>query len=205
MIFGRKKKETSAPPVEENIKLPTIEEIMKLQNEQKTEPIKSEPQKQLEVKQQEVSGEEPSIEVKVPLKVETKVETKTQPLVHREKIEKEKHEKVLTAPLFVKLDRYKQILNHLAQLKTSIVLLKNSLAVLNELDKLREENSKLVQESLEKIEQKILDLDSELLRPSGFREELLPHMEEVASIEATLADLKSQIEQLRSGLGVVEE
>jgi len=102
--------------------------------------------------------------------------------------------------LFVKLDKYKQLLSNLIQVKSSIAILKNNLIVFNELDKLRNENMKLVQENLEKVEKKIADLDAALLKPSGFREEFIPQMEEVASIEATIADLKSQMAQLRGEL-----
>ena len=195
MLFGRKKKEIPYQ-IEDVPKLPTIEEILKdkktnQQNIQTAQEVKPQSQNNSPASTQEQT--QPQI-------VEIKVKPIIQPAKTVETKVKEEREARIAAPLFVKLDRYKQILNHLAQLKTSIVLLKNNLTVLNELEKLRDENLKLVQEALEKMEKRVLDLDSELLRPSGFREELLPHMEEVASIEATIAELKSQIEQLRGSL-----
>lgn len=107
-------------------------------------------------------------------------------------------ERPMFAPLFVKIDRYRQILNAIGYLKTSMVIIRNSLLTLNELDKAREETMKIIQEALEKTEKKISELDSELVRPSGYHELEKPEYQDVETIEATIADLKGQIEQLKS-------
>lgn len=111
-------------------------------------------------------------------------------------------EKPSQAPLFVKLDKYKQILSTIASLKPSFVMLKNNFEILNKLEKLREENMSLIKETLERVEKKLTTLDTELIKPSGFREEM-PEMYDVKSVDDMLADLNKQIEQLKSGLKTV--
>lgn len=111
-----------------------------------------------------------------------------------------KEEKPTFAPLFVKLDRYKQILTTMNYVKTALVMVKNSLSILDELDKIRSENLSVVRDALDKVEKSMLTLDSEFLRPSGFHEET-SQLNEVASLSVTIDDLKGQIEQLKSELG----
>jgi len=104
------------------------------------------------------------------------------------------------APLFVKIDRYRQILSAIGYLKTSMIMIKNSLMTLTELDKARDETIKLVKDAAAKLENRISSLDQELIRPSGYHEIAEPEYQDVETVEATVADLKGQIEQLRSEL-----
>ncbi len=107
------------------------------------------------------------------------------------------------APLFVKIDRYRQILNTLGYLKTAMIMIKNSFVTLNELERARLETSSLIKEALEKIDKKISALDTELIRPAGFHDtaqsEKLEY-QDVETVEATVADLKGQIDQLKAEL-----
>jgi hypothetical protein len=77
--------------------------------------------------------------------------------------------------------------------------LENSFGVLNELEKLRDENIKILRNSLQNIEKKLEIIDSELLRPSGFHEEI-SNIEEVEGLSSTIEDLKLQIDQLKEDL-----
>jgi hypothetical protein len=108
-------------------------------------------------------------------------------------------ETVQFAPLFVKIDRYRQILNAMNYLKSMLAMVKNNFNVLNEMEKLRNDNLKLVQEAVDKIDKKIKTLDSEFLRPSGFIEQM-PELHDVQGLQATIADLRSQVDQLKSDL-----
>lgn len=102
------------------------------------------------------------------------------------------------APLFVKLDRYKTILDSLAELKTTIAAIKNAFVSLIELENLKRENLKIIQNAIGKVEKKLVSLDSEFLRPSGYEE---VHSEFYSiDLEPSIADLKSQIEKLKSEL-----
>jgi predicted nucleic acid-binding Zn-ribbon protein len=125
-----------------------------------------------------------------------------QPVAEYKLEERRDEERGLSAALFVKLDKYKGLLSSMGYLKTSLVMLRSSLTILKDLDKLREENLRLLEEGLEKMEKRLANLDSDFLRPSGFREEA-HDVEDVHSLEGTIEDLKSQIEQLKSELGNV--
>jgi len=110
----------------------------------------------------------------------------------------EQKEKSSFAPLFVKLDKYKQILNSLVELKTTIAAMKNAFSVLNELERLKMESLKMIESSIDKMDKKLVSLDSEFLRPSGFHEEMPPELYSSENLGGVLTDLRSQIEQLRS-------
>ena len=105
------------------------------------------------------------------------------------------------APLFVKIDRYRNILTSLGGIKSTIGIVRNSFAALNELDKARTQTMGVIQSALEKIEKKLGSLDNELIRPTGFQTQPSPdEYQDVHNVEATVADLKGQIQQLKSEL-----
>ncbi len=113
----------------------------------------------------------------------------------------ESYDRPSFAPLFVKIDRYRNILSALGYLKTTIVMVRNSFATLNELEKARSETMKLIHHALEKVDKKLSTLDSELIRPSGYHEPpSATSYEEVAGVESSIADLKGQIDQLKAEL-----
>lgn len=104
------------------------------------------------------------------------------------------------APLFVKIDRYRNILSAMGQIRTSIAMIRNSFATLNELEKARLETLKLIEEAVNKVEAKILSLDSEMLRPTGALPEAMPEYHDVETVQATVADLQGQIKEMKSEL-----
>ena len=115
-------------------------------------------------------------------------------------VEKEKLERPPFAPLFVKLDRYRAILNTLGYLKTAIMMMKNSFVTMGELERAREQTVGVLREGMEKIEEKLVSLDSELIRPAGYHEATVPEelvYQDTETVEATIADLKGQIDQLK--------
>lgn len=118
--------------------------------------------------------------------------------VEKQPVEKEP-ERPAFAPLFVKIDRYRHILNTLQYMKTTMNLIKNTFSVLNELEKIRAENIKLIQNTIEKVDKKLLTLDSEFMRPSGFIEEI-PEVHDVEGLESTLVELRNQVNQLKAEL-----
>lgn len=132
------------------------------------------------------------------------VEVPTEIKVEPEKVEvkEEIEEKPVLAPLFVKIDRYRNILNTITHLKTTLLMIKNSFAALNELEKVRTENMKLIQDAMERVEKRILNLDTELIRPMGLHEEI-PEYGDVQTISATIADLRGQIGQLKEELETI--
>lgn len=105
------------------------------------------------------------------------------------------------APLFVKIDRYRNILTSLGSIKTAMVLIKNSFGALNELEKARQQTMGLIRDALERVEKKMSSLDNELVRPTGYQTQAPPEdYQDVHAVDATIADLKGQIQQLKSEL-----
>ncbi len=112
-------------------------------------------------------------------------------------------EKPTVAPLFVKMDRYRQILTTIGNLKTALMIVKNSLGTLKQIEKVRDDTFSIVSDIIEKMDDKLIDLDNNLLRPAGFHESdnNSEEQKDIRTIEATVSDLQGQIEQLKSELG----
>ncbi len=109
----------------------------------------------------------------------------------------EKKQKPEFAPLFVRINKYRQILHTMNYMKTTINAVKSSISILKELDKLRDENLRMVEDAVNTVDQRMLTLDSSFMRPSGFVEEV-PQLQDVENLGVTLEDLRSQINQLKS-------
>ena len=116
---------------------------------------------------------------------------------------KKEPEKPTVAPLFVKMDRYRQILTTIGNLKTALMITKNSLDTLKQIEKVRDETFNIISDIVGKMDDKLIELDNNLLRPAGFHgtEEVSLEQQDIRGIEATVADLQGQIEQLKSELG----
>jgi hypothetical protein len=112
-------------------------------------------------------------------------------------------EKQAAAPLFVKLDRYRNILKSIGEIKSTLVLMKNALTMLNQIEKIENENMNLVASALESIEKKLATLDTEFLRPTGLGDET-PQESEFENVQSVLSDLHTQIEQLKGNMQQVQ-
>jgi DNA repair exonuclease SbcCD ATPase subunit len=166
-------------------------------------------------KEKDVSLEERLREIEERVKGLSKGEQKNQQtdqtLTHlaaqHQKIEVEKEEENLEevqVPLFVKLDKYKTIISSLMHLKTLFISLRNSLVALEQIEKTREETFKLIIKNLEKINEKLSILEREVVKPVSFSFGMpsIPYapIEEMQNIQASIASLKAQIDQLKAEL-----
>ena len=107
------------------------------------------------------------------------------------------------APLFVKIEKYRSVLNDIADLKTTIVAIKNVLELQRQIESLRDENRKLFEVAINKIDKKLMMLDSEFLRPKGYEEEFPSPIYETEGLEGVVTDLKKQVESLKSELQTI--
>jgi hypothetical protein len=196
-LFGRKK-----PRDDEN-----IQEVKRIVAEEM--PESQEPREKSAVErlfERSKMEESPASQIKEneeepEFKQETKVETMPEIRPETRFVETKVVEKPTFAPLFVKIDRYRQILNSVGSLKTANMIIKNSLMTLRELDKARDETFKLIQDGIDKMEKRLNSLDQELIRPSGFCDMAeKPEYQDIETIGATIAGLKGEIEQLRTEL-----
>jgi hypothetical protein len=104
------------------------------------------------------------------------------------------------APLFVKLERYRAILDTITWLKSTLAMVREGFATLNELERLRSESMSVLQETLAKIEEYLLTLDAEFARPTGYVPTAPVEVKEVGKLESTLADLRYQVDRLKAEL-----
>jgi archaellum component FlaC len=120
-----------------------------------------------------------------------------------EVVKPEMQKKPSFAPLFVKIDKYRSILNSINEIKTPLIMIKNTFMIQKEIEGLRDENKKMLELAISKLDKKIITLDSEFLRPTGFEEEFPSQMYESGGIEGVVDDLKKQIEGLKSELKTI--
>jgi hypothetical protein len=185
MIFFRKKKEEDVEPIKsltEEKKVP--DELLQVPTEERIpEILKNIGGENLEESVEEVVEKKPVPVPEVPTIVEGKKPT--------------------FAPLFVKIDKYRSVLNSINDLKTTVIMIKNALVLQKEIEGLRDENRRLMEAAINKIDKKIVILDSEFLRPEGFEEEFPPPIYESEGLEGVITDLKKQIEGLKSELQTI--
>jgi hypothetical protein len=103
-----------------------------------------------------------------------------------------------SAPLFVKVSKYNEILSNLQEMKAYIAGVKQLYRLLSEIETTREESLKLLRSTLQKVERNIVQLDSGLLRPMGTP--VGQKSEQSRHVEESLSDLESQLESLKSEL-----
>jgi DNA repair exonuclease SbcCD ATPase subunit len=104
------------------------------------------------------------------------------------------------APLFVKLEKYKEIENNLNELKFNLDTLKNSFSLFTEVENVKGKNIQLIQSTLEKIERNVLNLLAEFSKPLGISEEIREETPELIDLSKTLTNLKEQIDNLKAQL-----
>lgn len=145
-------------------------------------------------KEEEIKAVKRAVEGKKPRKVAPKEAPPPKPPRKREEMEP------VFAPLFIKIEKYRSLLEILNDLKVTTIMIKDALASQKEIDRLKEENRSLIEASINKIDQKISSLDAEFLRPRGFREELAMPPQRTGDLDETIGNLRSQIEKLKSEL-----
>jgi hypothetical protein len=108
------------------------------------------------------------------------------------------------APLFVKVEKYREVLTHLGEIKAFIGGIKQIFLVQEELDGIRSDGLRMLRSSINRLERAIGEVDSELLKPVGL--ESFPHGEvEMKHIEDSLTRLQSQLSGLRKDLESFKE
>lgn len=109
-------------------------------------------------------------------------------------------EKKEFAPLFVKVDKYHDMLLIVQDMKTFVSGIKQLFVVLQELETVRGESLNLLRTTVQRLEKNLAELDTDLLRPKGVEMDLHQDEVEVGHIEKSLNDLQSQLGALRKEL-----
>jgi DNA-binding transcriptional MerR regulator len=125
-----------------------------------------------------------------PVKVEEKKEE-----VEEKKEEEKKEEKPETPPVFIKVEKYDEIVLELGKVKDSLEEIKTIFVSLNELEKTLKESLNAVQGIVQELEERISKLYSTFLKPYSYVE---TPAEGVEDVERILSELKDRIEELKS-------
>ena len=111
------------------------------------------------------------------------------------------------APVFMKLERYKDVLREFEVIKAAIDNLRNSFSALLEMERMRSDNMELMKEAIDGVEKGLLSLDRVFVRPEGLdvpRHELKAGTRKdkprSKGMDTTISDLKSQIDELKEKL-----
>ncbi len=107
--------------------------------------------------------------------------------------------KPVPAPIFIKLDRYKNILGSLTEIRKGLEAIRNIFSYVSELEKMKSESFKMLHDMMAKIDKKLAHLDSEFLKPPGFESEVSPEVAfEPSNLEGIIDNMRNKIDDLRS-------
>jgi len=70
-----------------------------------------------------------------------------------------------SAPLFVKLDRYRNVLNTISDLRNTVSKVRNAFELFSEMERVKAENLRVIEAVMQKVESRIVDLDAEFMKP----------------------------------------
>ena len=123
-----------------------------------------------------------------------------EPLPHEiADIEKMVTETPKHAPLFVKVDKYKEILEDIQMLKGNLYELQNLLSIREKIEKTKSDSDVIIEKALEKLTDTINKLNREFIIPKRLR----PYVKEVKTerVDGFISELDAEIRKLRHDLG----
>ncbi len=105
------------------------------------------------------------------------------------------------APLFVKIDRYQEVLKTIEDLKSMLLNARDILSVMQQLDKVKMESESLLQKNIQEVVKSIAALDNEFVRPKGLgMEETITPSFRTEKVESYVGELERELQHLRSQL-----
>lgn len=122
-----------------------------------------------------------------------RIEEKPKPK-KEEEIKEKKEEKPESPPVFIKVEKYDEIVLEMGKIKDSLEEIKSIFISLKELEKTRKESLDAVQAMVQELEERISNLYSTFLKPYTFE----TPKEEVEDVGSILNELKDQVEELKS-------
>ena len=132
------------------------------------------------------------------------VESKPEPLplypsdIEFKKIEAKLPEKPNFAPLFIKLDRYKEVLDLIESLKMNLKDLHNIVSVKKEIDEIKKRADSILEGNISVLSNIIKSIDSELVKPSAINRPGI-----IASTHVEKEEMNSSISQLQEELNAL--
>ncbi|MEM7819451.1 MAG: hypothetical protein QXD48_01335 [Candidatus Aenigmatarchaeota archaeon] len=111
-----------------------------------------------------------------------------------------RHEE-MSMPLFVKVDKYKELLSGIQEMKLFVSGAKQLFSILQEIETIRSDALKIMHATVQRLEKSIIEMDSELIRPRGADLAMVPERpEDIKQIENSLNELQRQLLDLRKEL-----
>jgi predicted RNase H-like nuclease (RuvC/YqgF family) len=105
-----------------------------------------------------------------------------------------------TAPLFVKVDKYKHVINTVQEMKSFVSGIKQLFVVMHEIEDIRAETLNMMKATVQRLEKNIAEVDSELLMPKGLEIEFEREETEINRVESSLLELQKQLSSLKQEL-----
>ncbi|MBI4177583.1 MAG: hypothetical protein HY516_04420 [Candidatus Aenigmarchaeota archaeon] len=100
------------------------------------------------------------------------------------------------APLFIKVDRYKEMLSYFGALKNNMETLRQLGSVLNSAQEMFKETNEALTATLEKTDKILEAMDAEMGRPQGLNIDIGIEAKR-AEMKVSLNELKAQLEKLK--------
>jgi predicted RNase H-like nuclease (RuvC/YqgF family) len=101
------------------------------------------------------------------------------------------------APLFVKVDKYKELISTIHELKLFLSSTKQLFALVNEIESVRGDAYNVLRATIQRLERSVTEMDTGLLRPRGIDTSYDRESSDVDHIESSLSDLHKQLMDLK--------
>ena len=115
-----------------------------------------------------------------------------------EDLEKKALEKPETAPLFIKIDKYKDVLQNLHDMRRSVSNISEVLRVRNELEGMREKSNETLERSFTQFMELADQLDNHFATPRAMKPFI--KTENIERVDGFVAEMQGEIEKLRKSL-----
>lgn len=107
----------------------------------------------------------------------------------------------IAAPLFVKVDKYREVLTTLNEVKLFMSGVKQLFNLMNEIETVRNDALNIMRATVDRMERAVVEIDSDLLRPKGISLAGYDRTSsEIMHVEQTLGDLQNQLLDLKREL-----
>lgn len=123
-----------------------------------------------------------------------------EPSLRTEEVSKGEEEEEF-APLFVRIGKYRQILQNIEEVKNSLQDLRDLFALMNEVDQTKREGMKELRQGISQLADALISMDEKFIRPAGSEETL---EEPKSEVSITVENLRDQLEDVRSELNRIE-
>ena len=106
-----------------------------------------------------------------------------------------------SAPLFVKVDKYREMLIGVQEIKLFVSGVKQTFGILQELENVRNDALRIMKATVQRLEKSVIEIDSGLLKPRGVDMSDLTQGEgDMKQLEDSLTDLQDQLKEIKRDL-----